>query len=221
MSRKNGLEGLARWAERDDWAELFDEVFDRHFGDLLDAYDVDFEALDEIIGADNADMLWAWALEDFATLPRPEDGLTVVDDYLKRRGWKEGPTNRRMLEALRDSVVGFYEVSAVEPRRAVTLVDLVFEDAPLPIDDPVLAGAFRTGDRFAGRVVEIAGTGARWRQASPRGAKRRPPRRRGRMRRRTMRPGRPACAGRTRPARRRARLPTRRSTPRRSTRCSR
>ncbi len=157
MSRKNGLEGLARWAERDDWAEVFDEVFDRHFGDLLDAYDIDFEALDELIGADNADMLWAWALEDFATLPRAEDGLTVVDDYLKRRGWKEGPTNRRHLEALRDSIVGFYEVATVEPRRAAILVDLVGEGEPIRIDDPVLAGAFRAGDRFAGRVVEIAG----------------------------------------------------------------
>jgi hypothetical protein len=157
MGRKSGLEGLVRWAEREEWAELFDEVFERHFGEMLDAYDLDFEALDDIVGAEDADLLWAWALEDFATQPRPQDGLTIVDDYLKRRGWKESATNRRHLEALRDSVVGIYAVVTVEPRRAVTLADVAFDSEPLRIEDAALADALRAGDRFAGRVTEISG----------------------------------------------------------------
>jgi hypothetical protein len=157
MSRKHGLDGLARWAERDDWVELFDEVFDRHFGDILDDRDLDFEELDELIGVEQADMLWAFAFEDFATVPRSDDGMTVVDDYLKRRGWKESVTNRRYIEALRDSSVGFWEVAEVKPRRSVTLVDLAFGAGPVVLDDPALADALRAGDRFAGRLVEISG----------------------------------------------------------------
>lgn len=157
MGRKHGLDGLARWAERDDWAELFDEVFDRHFGDILDDRDLDFEELDELIGVEQADMLWAWAFEDFATVPRTQDGLTVIDDYLKRRGWKESVTNRRFLEALRDSAVGFWEVVEVRPRQSVTLLDLIFGVERMMLDDPALADALRQGDRFAGRVAEISG----------------------------------------------------------------
>lgn len=157
MGRKHGLDGLARWAERDDWAEMFDEVFDRHFGDILDDRDLDFEELDELIGAEQADMLWAWAFEDFATVPRKDDGLTVIDEYLKRRGWKESVTNRRFLEALRDSAVGFWEVVEVRPRQSVTLLDLVFGEERMTLDDPALADALRQGDRFAGRVAEISG----------------------------------------------------------------
>lgn len=157
MGRKHGLDGLARWAERDDWAELFDVVFDRHFGDILDDRDLDFEELDELIGVEQADMLWAWAFEDFATVPRTGDGLTVVDDYLKRRGWKESVTNRRHLEALRDSAVGFWEAVEVRPRHSVTLLDLIFGEERVTLADPALADALRQGDRFAGRVAEISG----------------------------------------------------------------
>lgn len=157
MSRRHGLDGLARWAEREEWAELFDEVFDRHFGDIFDDRDLDFEELDELIGEDQADMLWAWAFEDFATVPRTEDGLTVVDDYLKRRGWKESVTNRRYLEALRSSAVGFWEVVEVKPRRSVTLRGMIPGGEKVVLDDPALADALRDGDRFSGRVVEISG----------------------------------------------------------------
>lgn len=157
MGRKHGLDGLARWAERDGWAELFDEVFDRHFGDILDERDLDFEELDELIGAEQADMLWAWAFEDFSTVPRQGDGLTVIDEYLKRRGWKESVTNRRFLEALRDSAIGFWEVVEVRPRQGVTLLDLIFGEERMTLDDPALADALRQGDRFAGRVAEISG----------------------------------------------------------------
>ncbi|RST86979.1 hypothetical protein EJC49_07840 [Aquibium carbonis] len=157
MSRRHGLDGLARWAERDDWAEHFDEVFDRHFGDILDDRDLDFEELDELIGEAQADMLWAWAFEDFATRPRPDDGQTVIDDYLKRRGWKESVTNRRYLEALKSSVVGFWAVVEVQPRRSVTLRDLLGDTETVVLDDPALADALRQGDQFAARVVEISG----------------------------------------------------------------
>lgn len=157
MARKHGLDGLARWAERDDWAQLFDEVFDRHFGDILDDRDLDFEELDDLIGAEQADLLWAWAFEDFSTVPRTQDGLTVIDEYLKRRGWKESVTNRRFLEALRDSAIGFWEVVEVGPRQGVTLLDLIFGEERVTLDDPALADALRQGDRFAGRVAEISG----------------------------------------------------------------
>ena len=157
MGRKHGLDGLARWAERDDWAELFDDIFDKHFGDILDDRDLDFEELDELIGVEQADMLWAWAFEDFSTLPRKDDGLTVIDDYLKRRGWKESVTNRRHLEALRDSAVGFWEVVEVRPRHSVTLLDLISGEERVTLADPALADALRQGDRFAGRVAEISG----------------------------------------------------------------
>lgn len=157
MSRRSGLDGLARWTEREEWAEQFDDLFDKHYGALLDRYDLDFEDLDELLGEDNADMLWSWVLEDFATWPRRTDGQTVVDDYLKRRGWKETATNRRLLEALRDSAPRLWQVVAVQPRRSVTLVDLVFGGDPVEAEDPFLADLFRQGDRFAGRVVEISG----------------------------------------------------------------
>ncbi len=42
-----------------------------------------------------------------------EDGSNIVDDYLKRRGWKESVPNRRYMTALRSSVMSLYEVSDI------------------------------------------------------------------------------------------------------------
>jgi hypothetical protein len=54
-------------------------------------------------------VLTACAVEDFLTRSHDKDGRNVVDDYLKRRGWKESVTNKRYMQALRDSKMSLYE----------------------------------------------------------------------------------------------------------------
>ncbi len=56
--------------------------------------------------------VWGCAFEDFLTRDF-DDGSNVVDDYLKRRGWKEGASTRAYMAALRTSVMSFYEVSDI------------------------------------------------------------------------------------------------------------
>src|SRR6516164_147635 len=56
--------------------------------------------------------VWACAFENFLTRDF-EDGSNVVDDYLKRRGWKEGASTRAYMAALRTSVMSLYEVSDI------------------------------------------------------------------------------------------------------------
>jgi DNA-binding phage protein len=56
--------------------------------------------------------VWGCAFEDFLTREF-EDGSNIVDDYLKRRGWKEGASSRAYMAALRTSVMSLYEVSHI------------------------------------------------------------------------------------------------------------
>ena len=61
--------------------------------------DVLDELPDESVG-----VLRVFILEDFFTARFGEQGeRNVIDDYLKRRGWRESVPARRYLEALRDS----------------------------------------------------------------------------------------------------------------------
>jgi len=56
--------------------------------------------------------VWGCAFEDFLTREL-NDGRNIVDDYLKRRGWKESASARAYMSALRTSVVSLYEVSDI------------------------------------------------------------------------------------------------------------
>ncbi|GBR06822.1 hypothetical protein AOE01nite_33570 [Acetobacter oeni] len=54
------------------------------------------------------------AFEDFLGQDWDND-RNIVDVYLKRRGWKEGPRNSAYMRALRASVMSLYEVSDIRP----------------------------------------------------------------------------------------------------------
>ena len=68
--------------------------------------------------------LWGCAFEDFLTMD-VEDAGKIVDDYLKRRGWKETARNREYMSGLRDSVMSLYEVSEIQPGRSFLARDLI------------------------------------------------------------------------------------------------
>jgi hypothetical protein len=61
MPTSHDLSGLMKFLDRDEWRECFAEVFDDHFGPILDDGDMEFEELAEILGADMAMTLWGCA----------------------------------------------------------------------------------------------------------------------------------------------------------------
>lgn len=158
MAKDHELSGLIKWSRREEWADLFEEVLGEHFGTALDDYGIDFERLEELIGEQNMTNLWGCAFEDFLTQPHsPDNPQTIVDDYLKRRGWKESPSTRRYMEALRDSVFSLYEVGEVVPGQSMVLRDLLRESHPATVAEHLASRTIRPGDRLGCRVVEVAG----------------------------------------------------------------
>jgi hypothetical protein len=80
---------LIKWSEKDEWAPYRQQVFAEHFELILERFDISeqtiVDLLDEAFG-----MVAGFVLEDFFTARFGEKGeLNVVDDYLKRRGWRE------------------------------------------------------------------------------------------------------------------------------------
>jgi len=149
------IENLMRWAERDEWIEYRDSVFAEHF----EFVDEEFEKnVDDIFGVlgESAYMVAGVALEDFFTARFGDEAEhNVLDDYLKRRGWRENVPVRRYLEALRDSVISLYEVVDVDPGRRVTVRDLVAESEPVAATEKTWSPAMAPGDRFAARLVVV------------------------------------------------------------------
>ena len=150
-------ENLVRWSARDEWVERQYDVYMAHTVPVADILDVPDDEFADLLG-DAADTLSVFILEDFFTARFGEDdGLNVVDDYLKGRGWRETAPARRYLEALRDSTVSLYEVVGIDRGRSMTLRDLILGGDAVRVHEKLGSEAAAPWDRVAARIVEVNG----------------------------------------------------------------
>ena len=112
---------LTKWLEREVWREAFQDVFWLHVGEACDRAGIEFEDIADILGPHAAMTLWGCAFEDFLTRDvadrtgSSEPGRNIVDDYLRRHGWKEPVLGRLYMEGLRHSTMSLHEVSDIVP----------------------------------------------------------------------------------------------------------
>ena len=98
--------------------------------------------------------IWGCAFEDFLTREL-DDGRNIVDDYLKRRGWKENASTRSYMSALRTSVMSLYEVSNIVKDTSFLARDLVRGGDPILISEQSATRSLKQWDRIAARVLQV------------------------------------------------------------------
>ncbi len=157
MESSKSLSGLMKWLAKDPWRGGFLDVLDRHIGKVLDEQDIpDFDELGGLIDLHWAMTLWGCAFEDFLT--KHVDGAgNIVDDYLKRRGWKESAGNKAYMAEIKDSVMSLYEVSDIQPGRSFLARDLVRGGEPVRISERSATKTLKPWDRVAMRIVDVRG----------------------------------------------------------------
>lgn len=157
MPASHDLKGLMKFLARDEWRDCFEEVFDNHFGPMLEAGDMEFDDLAEVLGDDWAMTLWGCAFEDFLTQKFDVEGVNIVDQYLKRRGWKEGAQAKAYMKALRTSVMSLYEVSDIVPGKSLMARDLIRGGEPIAVSEGTATQTLKQWDRIAARIVPVLG----------------------------------------------------------------
>jgi len=157
MPASSSLPGLIKWLGRDEWREPFEDVLWLHVGPACEQAGIGFEDIGDILGPHHATALWGCAFEDFLTRTLEPDGRNIVDDYLKRRGWKETGPNRRYMQALRGSVMSLYEVSGIVPGEAFLARDLVRGGEPVRVSERSATQSLAQWERIGARVVELDG----------------------------------------------------------------
>lgn len=158
MPTSHDLKGLMKFLAREEWRECFDEVFYDHFGPVLDAGDMDFEDIAEILGDDWAMTLWGCAFEDFLTQDFEVEGGNIVDEYLTRRGWKENAQAKNYMKALRTSIMSLYEVSEIVPGKSLVARDLICGGDPIAVSEGTATRTLKQWDRIAARIVPVMRT---------------------------------------------------------------
>ncbi len=153
--RDQAISNLVKWSARDDWTPYREQVFAEHLDPVMEKLDVTGEEIAEAMG-DALDMLYGVILEDFFTARFGDDGeLNVIDDYLKRRGWREKVPAKRYLEAIRDSVISLYEVVDLNPGTAMTVRDLIRGGEPVTVEEKMGSQSAARWDRIAARLVMV------------------------------------------------------------------
>ena len=155
MASAHSLQGLMKWLTRDEWRDRFAEAFDAH---LLPACEQTGLDIDEVVSTLGEDWftrtVWGSAFEDFLSRDF-DDGSNIVDEYLKRRGWKESPSTRAYMVALRSSVPSLYEVSDIVKEISFKARDLLRGGDPFLISERSATRSLKQWDRIVARVVRV------------------------------------------------------------------
>lgn len=155
MASKHILDGLIKWSKRDRWADHFEAILEDH---LMQTGEETGLEVDEIVSTVGEDLfmstVWACAFEDFLTREF-EDGENAIDDYLKRRGWKESASVRTYMAALRNSAMSLYEVSDIVRGTSFLARDLIRGGEPILISERSATQSLRPWDRIAARVIQM------------------------------------------------------------------
>ena len=135
------IANLMKWSAKEEWTPFREQIFAEHFDMICDRFDTTEEEIADLLG-DAFDMVFGCVLEDFFTARFGENDANVIDDYLKRRGWREKVPAKRYLEALRDSALSLYEIVDLNPGHAMTVRDLVL-GGDLPVGNlcPIKKGS--------------------------------------------------------------------------------
>jgi hypothetical protein len=114
--------------------------------------------INDVVAAIGEDLfmstVWACAFEDFLTREF-DDGENAIDDYLRRRGWKESASVRIYMAALRNSTMSLYEVGDIVRGTSFRARDLIRGGEPVLISERSATRALKPWDRIAARVVQV------------------------------------------------------------------
>ena len=152
------IHNIMNWADRSDWLDEQVNVFDAHLAPVCDHIGISQDELgQELADHGYGGMLFGMMFEDFLSRRLPPDDRNIIDDYLKRRGWRESVPGRCYLQQLRDSVLSLYEVIEVSPGHHCVLLDLVRGGKPVCVHERKGTQNMVKWDRIAARVLVING----------------------------------------------------------------
>ena len=149
------IANLMKWTAKDDWRPYREQVFAEHFDIICDRFEINEEEVADFLG-DSFGMYFGCVFEDFLATRFDEDGeKNVIDDYLKRRGWREKVPAKRYLEAIKNSVLSLHEVVDLKPGHTMTVKDLVLGGDPVTVEEKLGSETTVRWDRIAGRIVTV------------------------------------------------------------------
>ena len=139
------------------WSPRFDDLMDEFFEPI--AKQLEWSVDDVAAGLFEGPcehMAWDFLIEQMATLDWNDDEpKSAIADYLKNRGWREGPHGRRYLRAFAASEVRFWEVTDVEAGAWIDVRPYGTEDKPIRVIERTASESIAKWTALAARVIPM------------------------------------------------------------------
>ncbi len=149
------LPNILKWIHREEWRDRFAQCFEDHLASVCEDFDLEMDDLADEIGLELYDTVITCVIDDFLTCDFEPDNQNVLEDYLKRRGWRESVPAKRYLQAMRRSIMSLYEVTETRPGKCLFVRDLFRGGDPICVDDRKASESAAKWDRLAARVLHV------------------------------------------------------------------
>ena len=139
-----------------EWAGRLDGLEDEFLSPVADKLDLSLdEASDYFFDGPFGHMAFGFVFEEYATAQWDNDEQTLIDAYMKHRGWREGAAGRRYLQALGASELKFWEITAVKPGAYVDIREYGSKKKPIRVKEKAATESLQQWDGLAARVLPM------------------------------------------------------------------
>ncbi len=139
-----------------EWAGRLDELEDEFLAPVADKLDLSLdEASDYFFDGPFGHMAFGFVFEEYATVRWDNDEQTLIEAYLKHRGWREGTAGRRYLQALGESELKFWEITAVKPGAYVDIREYGSKEKPIRVREKAATESLHQWEGLAARVLSM------------------------------------------------------------------
>ena len=154
------IRNLINYVEKQaEWQKRLDELFHQMLSAAANSLPIDADELaTELQENGYWHMVFGYVFEDFASARWDGEQNSFIDDYLKRRGWREAPVARRYLQALNDAEVQLWEITSVKPGYYAEVRPYGTDKQPVRVVEKAATQSLQQWDCLAVRVVRLNNT---------------------------------------------------------------
>lgn len=147
---------LIKYGEQAPWSERQVQFFSEMLMESANEVDVTVDEFGQVL-EDNGcmDMAFAYLFELFATAYWDNEDFCMIDDYIKRRGWREAPRAKRYLQALAKSEVKLLEITDVNSGHWVEVRPVGSISKALRVYECAGSENLKRWDCIAARVISL------------------------------------------------------------------
>ena len=139
-----------------EWAHRLDGLGDELLGPVADKLDISLdEASEFFFDGPFGQMAFGFLFEEYATARWDNEEQSLIEAYLKHRGWREGPIGRRYLQSLADSELKLWEITAVKPGAYVDIREYGSSEKPVRVKEKAATESLQQWDGLAARVLPV------------------------------------------------------------------